>query len=44
LKDNFGELAGEWIAGANIKDLQHLKINKKAAGRLKDFADLENLP
>lgn len=25
-------------------DLQHLKINKKAAGRLKDLADLENLP
>ena len=28
----------------NIIDLQHLKINKKAAGRLKDLADLENLP
>jgi hypothetical protein len=27
-----------------IIDLQHLKINKKAAGRLKDLADLENLP
>ena len=25
-------------------DLPHLKINKKAAGRLKDLADLENLP
>ena len=23
---------------------EHLKINKKAAGRLKDLADLENLP
>jgi hypothetical protein len=28
----------------SIIDLQHLKINKKAAGRLKDLADLENLP
>ena len=28
----------------NIIDLEHLKINKKAAGRLKDLADLENLP
>ncbi len=28
----------------NIIDLRHLKINKKAAGRLKDLADLENLP
>ena len=28
----------------NIIDLSHLKINKKAAGRLKDLADLENLP
>jgi hypothetical protein len=28
----------------NIIDLPHLKINKKAAGRLKDLADLENLP
>jgi len=28
----------------NIIDLLHLKINKKAAGRLKDLADLENLP
>jgi hypothetical protein len=27
-----------------IIDLQHLKINKKAAGWLKDLADLENLP
>jgi hypothetical protein len=27
-----------------IIGLQHLKINKKAAGRLKDLADLENLP
>jgi hypothetical protein len=29
---------------ANIIDLHHLKLNKKAAGRLKDLADLENLP
>jgi hypothetical protein len=28
----------------NIIDLPHLKINKKAAGRLKDLSDLENLP
>ena len=28
----------------NIIDLPHLKVNKKAAGRLKDLADLENLP
>jgi hypothetical protein len=29
---------------ASIIDLHHLKLNKKAAGRLKDLADLENLP
>ena len=28
----------------NIIDLPHLKTNKRAAGRLKDLADLENLP
>jgi hypothetical protein len=28
----------------NIIDLPHLKANKKAAGHLKDLADLENLP
>ena len=28
----------------NIIDLLHLKINKKAAGRWKDLADLQNLP
>lgn len=28
----------------NIIDLPHLKADKKAAGRLKDLADLENLP
>jgi hypothetical protein len=28
----------------NIIDLAHLKANKKASGRLKDLADLENLP
>lgn len=28
----------------SIIDLPHLKTNKKAAGRLKDLADLENLP
>ena len=29
---------------ANIIDLDHLKINKKAVGRYKDLNDLENLP
>jgi phage replication-related protein YjqB (UPF0714/DUF867 family) len=29
---------------ANIIDLDHLKINKKAVGRYKDLDDLENLP
>ncbi|MBM3152876.1 MAG: hypothetical protein FJZ96_11875 [Chloroflexi bacterium] len=29
---------------ASIIGLQHLKRNKKAAGRLKDLADLEDLP
>jgi predicted nucleotidyltransferase len=28
----------------NIIDLVHLRANKKAAGRFKDLADLENLP
>jgi len=28
----------------NLINLQHLKINKKASGRLKDLSDLENLP
>ncbi len=28
----------------NMIDLGHLKSNKKAAGRNKDLADLENLP
>ena len=28
----------------SVIDLKHLKINKKASGRLKDLADLENLP
>jgi hypothetical protein len=28
----------------NIIDLDHLKLNKKASGRLKDLADLEYLP
>ena len=28
----------------NIINLHHLKINKKASGRLKDLIDLENLP
>jgi len=28
----------------NLIDLPHLKVNKRAAGRFKDLADLENLP
>ncbi len=28
----------------NLISLKHLKINKKASGRLKDLSDLENLP
>jgi len=28
----------------NLINLRHLKINKKASGRLKDLNDLENLP
>lgn len=28
----------------NLINLKHLKINKKASGRYKDLADLENLP
>jgi hypothetical protein len=28
----------------NLIDLKHLKVNKKASGRHKDLADLENLP
>ncbi|MDQ3009834.1 MAG: hypothetical protein M3X11_03925 [Acidobacteriota bacterium] len=28
----------------NLINLTHLKINKKASGRFKDLADLENLP
>ena len=28
----------------NLISLHHLKINKRASGRLKDLADLENLP
>jgi hypothetical protein len=27
----------------NVIDLRHLKINKRASGRLKDLADLEQL-
>ncbi len=33
-----------WMSGSQSIDLPHLKTNKKAAGRLKDLADLENLP
>jgi len=28
----------------SLINLRHLKINKKASGRAKDLADLENLP
>jgi hypothetical protein len=36
-----GDLDGELV---NLINLEHLKRNKRAAGRLKDLADLENLP
>jgi predicted nucleotidyltransferase len=29
---------------ANLINLRHLRLNKKASGRLKDLSDLENLP
>lgn len=35
---DFGDLQVDTIS------LKHLKINKKAAARFKDLADLENLP
>lgn len=47
---NFGECYNEReivvIDGIEIDliSLHHLKINKKASGRLKDLSDLENLP
>ncbi len=28
----------------NLINLEHLKINKRAAGRLRDLADVEELP
>jgi hypothetical protein len=36
-----GDLDGEPV---NLINLDHLKRNKSAAGRMKDLADLENLP
>lgn len=41
----YSERVVETIEGieVNIISLKHLKENKKAAGRLKDLADLENL-
>lgn len=36
--DMFGDVAVSLIS------LRHLKLNKKASGRYKDLADLENLP
>jgi len=47
---SFGECYGMRVVtnvdGVEVKviDLEHLKANKRAAGRAKDLADLENLP
>jgi len=47
---NFAECYSERVIAVideieiNIINLQYLKINKKASGRLKDLIDLENLP
>jgi hypothetical protein len=47
---NFAECFGERVVTefdgikVNVLGLRHLKINKRASGRLKDLADLENLP
>jgi predicted nucleotidyltransferase len=47
---NFSDCFTERVAGVidgvdvNLISLNHLKINKKAAGRHQDLADLENLP
>jgi predicted nucleotidyltransferase len=47
---NFEECYGERITDTldgvevSLIGLEHLKINKKASGRLKDLADLEELP
>ena len=45
LEECFGTRIVDSLDGVdvNIIDLPHLKTNKKAAGRLKDLADLENL-
>ena len=42
----FSERVVDTIDGiaVNLINLAHLKINKKASGRFKDLADLENLP
>ena len=47
---NFGECYAERVEDVldevkvNLISLKHLKINKKACGRHRDLADLENLP
>jgi predicted nucleotidyltransferase len=47
---NFSDCFAERVTGVidgvnvNLISLNHLKINKKAAGRHQDLADLENLP
>jgi len=45
-EDSFSKKIEDEIDGipVNIIDLQSLKINKKASGRLKDLSDLEYLP
>jgi len=44
--ESYGERVVDEIDGVkvNLISLKHLKINKKAAGRLQDLADLEKLP
>ena len=47
---NFDECYAERVTDTldgvevNIISLRHLKLNKKASGRHKDLADLDNLP
>ena len=44
--DCYSNRVTDTIDGIEVKliSLEHLKKNKKASGRLKDLADLENLP
>jgi len=40
----FLRLPGAHSVEVNLIDLEHLKLNKRAAGRHRDPDDLENLP